>query len=227
MNLVLFDIDGTLIHKRDTGGGDRFFHVVDQVFGIDAVKVQRDTLMSGMTDQQIIREIARSNGVPDSAIDEKMGLCMKAMIGYFKKHSRSYSYDVLPGVPALLAELEKRGAMMGLVTGNLEEIAGMKLDKVGLKRYFKVGGFGSDDPDRAKLVKIAMKKAAKFGFKSGNVFLVGDTPRDVDAGKRACIGTLAVATGVYPESELKKCGPDAVLPNLADTKKVLNILLGK
>lgn len=148
------------------------------------------------------------------------------MINCYNKTSVNEKVIVLDGVRELLNELDKHNVLMGLVTGNLEPIGRDKLRKVSLSQYFKVGGFGSDDICRSNLVKLAIKKAKEnFSF-DGDVFLFGDTPEDIEAGKKAGVKTVGVATGIYSKEQLENSDADFVLENSKDINKILEIIWG-
>ncbi len=117
---------------------------------------------------------------------------------------------------------------MGLVTGNMEDIAWLKLDKVGLKNYFQFGGFGDDAMERISLVRQAIDEAEKFygRLNRENIFVIGDTPRDIVSGQKSGVKTIAVATGDFSLHELQMMQPDFVLENLEDTTRLMNIILG-
>jgi len=221
--LVLFDIDKTLI------SGNRshiaaFSEAFKRVYGLDAdIAIINH---HGMTDQQIIIEVLKKKGLGESEIKSKLENCMKAMVESFNEIISSDEIIILAGVRELLRKLDENNILMGLVTGNLELIARGKLKKVGLNNYFKIGGFGSDDKNRTNLVNLAIKRAeenAGFTF-NNNVFLFGDTPRDIEAAQEAGVKTIGVATGIYSEEQLKDAGADFVLGNLKDAKKVLEII---
>jgi len=220
--LVLFDVDGTLTiglkaHREACS------EAIKNVYGIytsmDIIEYH------GMTDKQVITEVLRKIGLRDEEIKPKLDKCARAMINSFKKFIVSENLIVLGGVRELLKALDKNNVLIGLLTGNLEPIARAKMKKIGLNHYFKVGGFGSDDIVRFKLVKIAVNMAKKIGFKAGDVFLIGDTPRDIFAGKKAGVKTIGVATGPYSEKQLKKAGADFVVKDLRKTNEVLKIIL--
>jgi len=219
--LVLFDVDRTLI-KGLKAHKEAFSEAVKKVYGIDT---SIDILeYHGMTDKQLIIEVLKKVGVSERKIKPKVEECAAEMVASFKKLIGNDNIAVLYGVRRLLALLEKNNVLMGLVTGNLEAIARGKMKKIGLNHYFKIGGFGSDDFVRAKLVKIAIKRAKKIGF-SGNVFLIGDTPRDIVAGKKAGVKTIGVTTGIYSAGQLKNAGADFIFKDLKKTNEVLKIIL--
>ncbi|MDD5145116.1 MAG: HAD family hydrolase [Candidatus Pacebacteria bacterium] len=219
--MVLFDIDKTLL-KSARGHHLSFSEAFKKVFEVDADidMIEHD----GMTDQQIITEILKKNGIAEEEIKSRMAYCTAVMVDYFNEVVKDEKIIILDGVPELLEELEKNNILIGLLTGNLEPIARAKLVKVGLNDYFKLGGFGSDDMSRAELVKIAMVRAKdKFNF-NGSVFLVGDTPKDMEAGKAAGVKNIGVATGKYSMDQLKDAGANFVIPNLKNKEEFLNII---
>ncbi len=223
--LVLFDVDNTL-SSGSKAHVEAFSHAVREVYRVE-VSVN-GVRYYGKTDWQIIMEVLEEKGIAEERIKSGLKECMRKMVGYYNKTADRHKIALMGGVKELLKELERHGILMGLVTGNLEEIAWAKMDRLGIRRYFKVGGFGSEDRNRTNLVKIAIRKAEKrFGhIPRENIFVIGDTPLDVKAGREAGVKTISVATGVYTKDELKDGGgADFVLENLKDTEGVLKIIL--
>lgn len=201
--LILFDIDKTLIESLK-GHKVAFSEAFRKIYGVDTTI---DIINHhGMTDQQIITEVLKKNGLDEKTIKSKLEECMKVMINSFNETVSSDEIILLDGVQELLEELSINNVLMGLVTGNLEPIARGKLKKVGLNHYFKVGGFGSDDINRTNLVKLAIKRAEEnLDFKfNNNVFLFGDAPQDMKAGKEAGVRTIGVATGIYSKKTIRR-----------------------
>jgi phosphoglycolate phosphatase len=222
--LVLFDIDGTLLLGGNELHKSAFAEAFRKVFGINA---SIDVIEhAGKTDRQIIIEVLEKNGISQAAAREKMQEITEEMTVFFEKNIENEKLTVADGAGELLKYFDENDILMGLVTGNLEPIARGKMKKVGFNDYFKVGGFGSDDEKRANLVKIAIKRAEdNFGFKfENNVFLVGDTPRDILAGKEAAVKTIGVATGNYSEADLQKEQPDFILKDLIQKEAILKLL---
>ncbi|NIO44113.1 MAG: HAD-IA family hydrolase [Candidatus Aenigmarchaeota archaeon] len=218
--LVLFDIDKTLIKDLEWEKL-KFSEVFKKVYGIDASldKIEH----SGMTDQEKIFKVLKRRGLKEKEILSKMEHCEKIMLnGYSDK-----SLEKFDGVKELLEGLEKNNILIGTVTGNFKSVAILKLKKVGLYHYFKVGGFGNDRINRAKIINMAIKRAKeKFDFKfNNNVFLIGDTLRDIKAAKEAGIKVIGVATGVWTEEQLKKAGADFVFKDFKDRNKILKVIL--
>ena len=225
-NLALFDIDGTLI-MGSRGHHLAFSKAFKQVYGIDT---DVDIISHhGMTDQEMIFNILKKNGLNEEKIREKLQECKKMLIDNFNKTINSDSIVILDGVQELLKGLDKNRILIGLVTGNLEPIAKAKLKRAGLNSYFKVGAFGSDDMNRINLVRLAIKRAMELGFnnKRNNkkVFLFGDTPKDILAGKEEGVKTIGIATGIYSKKQLQNAGADFVFANLKDTARILEIIL--
>jgi phosphoglycolate phosphatase-like HAD superfamily hydrolase len=136
----------------------------------------------------------------------------------------------MPGVHSLLDRLEiEPGIVLGLLTGNLEEGAALKLRSGGLDpRRFRVGAYGSDAAERPDLPPIAARRAERYFGRvpsGAEVVIIGDTPADVDCGR--CIGARAVgvATGAYSVADLEGCGAHAVFRNLSDTDRVMAAIL--
>ena len=213
--LLLFDIDGTLL-KNSNRHKDAFTHAFKEVYNVDTTIDVIDP--SGMTDQQIIIDVLCQSNLNEEFIRSKISECMKSMINYYSKF-KNESLVVLPGVKNLLNELSKKNYLMGLVTGNLESIAHMKLKGVGLDNFFKLGGFGSDHTNRTELVKIAIKKA-KCDLR--NVFLFGDTPLDITAGKQAGVKTVGTTTGIFSRKDLLNA--DLVVDSFSDVEKIIEFV---
>lgn len=127
--LVFFDVDGTLV--KSAPGSNKvhqqaFTHAFETVFGFPGVSID-EIPHQGMTDMWIIDELMQKRGVPPAVIASKMDAASAAMVEYCRAHASDIGVEVLPGVPHLLAQLAARpDTLLGLVTGNLEEIGLMK-----------------------------------------------------------------------------------------------------
>ena len=218
--LVLFDIDKTLL-KSSNGHRLAFAEAFKKVYRVNTnINVINH---HGMTDQQIIIEVLKKNGIKEKEIKSKLKNCMAEMVEFYKKISGEDEVILLSDVRETLDALRKEGNILfGLVTGNLEPIAWGKLNKVGIDSYFIAGGFGSDDINRTNLIKLAVKRAEdKFSIQFNDIFLVGDTPSDIRAGKEAKVKTVGVATGIYTKGELKRAGADYVVTNLKGLLEII------
>jgi phosphoglycolate phosphatase-like HAD superfamily hydrolase len=135
---------------------------------------------------------------------------------------------VLPGVRALLDGLAALpGIHRGLLTGNYERAAQLKLEHFDLWKDFSGGAFGDDAPDRNALLASAISRIAGAGgpiVKPADVVIIGDTPFDVEVARRGGARSIAVATGRHHVDELRKAGADIVFEDLSDTQAVLDCL---
>ena len=224
MQLILFDIDGTLV---DSGGaGVRALQkAFEEVLLIENAFC--NISMAGKTDLQIIKE-----GLSRHGLQSDNGLVPRITGSYIRHLSteiNSGDKRLKPGIVEVLEALVERNNryQLGLLTGNLEQGARIKLGVFGLNGYFPSGAFGSDHEDRNKLLPIAVER---FRIISGrdvdfsDCVIIGDTPRDVMCAKPYNALCVAVATGPYSAGSLVKAGADVVIEDLSDTDHFLNIL---
>ena len=229
MRLVLFDIDGTILHTH--GAGKRAIHrALTEVFGTTGPEGHR---FDGKTDRQIVRELMNLAGHGDSHIDANMDELLDRYVRYLREELAAADErpHVYPGVPALLDALESRGdVLLGLLTGNLEEGARAKLESAGFAwERFHVSAFGSDAEHRPLLPAVAQARAeARLGraLRGGDVVIIGDTPADVTCGNAIGARGIGVATGQYEEPELRAAGAVATFADLADTRAVIDAIVG-
>jgi len=211
VKLLLFDVDQTLIN---TGGAgiralNRAFH---EIFAME--NAMDGILPHGKTDPSIIREIFAARASDGAGVSVEF--ILDRYVAYLREEVKtSASYRVLPGIVRVLDELGGRSdVLLGLATGNIELGARIKLERGNLNRYFAFGGFGSDSEDRTGLVCRAAEIAAlRCGnaIEPSHVFVIGDTPRDIEAGRAAGFSTIGVATGRFTTADLKDAGATAVL----------------
>jgi phosphoglycolate phosphatase-like HAD superfamily hydrolase len=220
----LFDIDKTLLV------GSKYHYValknaITEVYGVENPKPVKN--MQGMTDLKIICNILSQENIDIKTIKTGLDECMQVMYKNFKVVLQQKDLKVLDGVRQLLMDLKHLGIPMGLVTGNMENIAWLKLEKVGLNSYFQFGGFGDHAMKRSILVKKALESSeASIGrINRDHIFLVGDTPRDVVGGVKLGVRTVGVATGDFTQEELVQAGAEFILEDLKDTDRVLKIIL--
>ena len=122
----------------------------------------------------------------------------------------------MPGVKDALAHLARKGALLGVATGNLEAIGWIKIEKAGLREWFRFGGFSDHFPIRAELVANAVRKAREMAGAGARVCVVGDTPRDIAAARANALPVIAVATGNYSFEALLEDRPEVCASSLAD-----------
>ncbi len=225
--LVLFDIDGTLV---DTGGAGRLGlqEAFRSVFGLDDIEgpVSR-VRFDGKTDPTIISDIGREAGIPPGAVEARYAELQEAYLQALRKELcvPNPRRLALPGVRALLDLLTARpDVFLGLVTGNVEEGARVKLDAFDLNRHFVDGGFASDHPERNEIARIAHEKLSRragFRFPADRVMVIGDTELDILCARANGFRSLAVASGGVPRERLEAAGPDTFLPDLRNAAAVL------
>jgi phosphoglycolate phosphatase len=227
--VVLFDIDGTILHSG--GAGRRAVHrALEDVFGAAAPDGHE---FDGKTDPQIVRELTGLAGHPADAVDALMPRALARYVELLAAElgDADHSDRIYPGVTALLDALEARGdVLLGLLTGNVREGAIAKLTSVGIDaRRFRVGAFGSDHADRPALPAIARARAeALLGHpvSGGDVIVIGDTPADMGCGRGIGARAIGVATGRYAPDALRACGAAAVFADLSDTPAVVRAIMG-
>lgn len=205
---VLFDIDGTLLVTGGAGGA-AWQRAFDELYGVEANVAEHTD--AGMTDPEIAAIVFREVIGREGSAEERA----KA-IGCYLKHlpetvAESPGYRVMPGIPELLDRLIDAGVLLGLVTGNIEAAAHIKLSRANLNRFFSFGGYGSDSADRTEVTKAALGRGSLVSggkLADGACIAVGDTPRDVKAGHGAGIQVVGVATGSYSVEELTQADAD-------------------
>jgi phosphoglycolate phosphatase-like HAD superfamily hydrolase len=213
---ALFDIDGTLI---DTGGAGAVSWrlAFDELYGLPAdIGKFTDT---GMTDPEVGRKTFEAvlNRKPERK--EFTKLLERRQHYLHETVAESEGYRALPGAEELLLALIENGHLLGLVTGNLEAAAHIKLHRAHFNRFFSFGGYGSDSNDRAEVTRIALRRAAfVFGEEIGpdDAIVVGDTPRDIEGAHAAGIACLGVGSHRYTADELKAAGADYAISSLED-----------
>ena len=225
---MLWDVDGTLLRAGDIGAAV-FDDAVEAVLGRRPPERIR---MSGKTDPLIVREYLAMMGTPPTPelmgqIQQRLieGLAEAAAKGTLQKEGRA-----CPGTSEVLAGLAATdGVVQTLLTGNLFANAVVKVKAYGLDSWLDLdlGAYGSDSEDRNQLVPVALRRleeARRARLSPSQVWVIGDTPRDLACARAAGARCLLVATGRYTYSELAGLGADAVMPDLRDHAKVVDLV---
>jgi phosphoglycolate phosphatase-like HAD superfamily hydrolase len=223
--LVLFDIDGTLLHTLGAGirGMNRAFgRLHGRPDALDGVPV------AGRTDRSIVTDgLSRIGVEPDL---DRIRTLRDVYAGELPDELHRVSGTapgVLPGVEQIIDTFEQSPDMaIGLLTGNFEVAAAMKLGHYGLGRRFAFGGYGDDHLDRRDLLPVAIERARATGVDATNscVVVIGDTPLDVDCAHAHGAVAVAVATGNYSAAQLEAAGADVVVETLEDLDAIERIL---
>jgi len=227
MRVLLFDIDGTLIHGHGVGHRS-LVRAMRDVFGTAGTDEEYD--WRGKTDPLIVRDLLRQAGIPEETIAARLPECFDRYVRHLEASlADGHRIDVLPGIATLLPALAACGeALIGLLTGNVERGAIAKLRPTGLLPFFRVGAYGSDDPDRRRLPSIARERIRTLtgrGVDFAEITIIGDTPLDVDCARACGARAVAVATGQHSISELAACDPDDIFPSFADAEAALRALV--
>lgn len=212
---MLFDIDGTLIRKAGPHHREALEIAVKRVTGIAATTQGIPT--QGMLDRDILRQMLEVAGMSAAVIRRTMPeLVRVAQSVYTRRKGPQLHSKVCPGARMLLWRLHRRRIPTGLVTGNLTAIAWKKMERAGLKRYFRYGAFAELANDRAGLVRLAIRTARQERWisPSSPITLIGDHPNDILAARANKVRSVAVATGVVGAEELALHQPDILVPDL-------------
>jgi phosphoglycolate phosphatase len=222
--LLLFDIDGTLVRIGNRVVAAGFWHAMRTVFRIEREELGIDgSDFSGMIDRQILAEMARRRNRVATA-EELASACL-AMAAYCRE--AVLEAEALPGVVGLLEMLDERGYPLGILSGNVQDIGWQKLEAAVLRGHFRFGAFGDDADLRHELVPIALERARETlgrEFRPEQVYVIGDTPRDVACARAGGSKVIAVATGRWSLEELAAHGPDHLLADLSDAPAFLRLL---
>lgn len=224
MKLLLFDIDGTLVLTG--GAGKRAMNrVFLELYGIG--DILDDITLSGRTDDRIMMDAYEKAGLEFSY----------AELARFKQRYFELIHEelavphngkrLMPGVADLLQKLrERRHVHLGLLTGNWEQGGRAKIGHFGLNDYFAFGAFADDSAIRSELVPVARER---FTMMTGHtpdareVFVIGDTPADIECAKPHGVVSVAVAAAGHSLDDLRPFAPDYLLPDLTDDR-ALDIL---
>jgi len=228
MKLVLFDIDGTLILTG--GAGMRaFFSAFKQVFDLN---VSREVIRpDGKTDPLIAKEILAHFGLEACWNPQSRDALFTAYLDLLDvemgRARDNKAIRILPGVKELLEFLKReREFGLGLVTGNLEGGARIKLGKAGLDSYFRFGGYGSDSEDRTELIRKAIERGTELAAPApvDAAYVIGDTPLDIIHGHAAGASVIAVASARYSVTDLQQHNPDLLVASLSPVEPILKFI---
>ena len=221
LTFVLFDIDGTLV-SLDGAGSRSLNQAMEDL--LDVKNGFRDIDFAGKTDLQIIREGLAPLKLADR-YDLVHSLLDRYLVHLRTEVSRGRGH-VKTGVRELLSLLHNvPGIYLGLLTGNAEAGARLKLEPFGLNQYFSVGAFGNDSEDRNLLLPVAVQRLQESEAVSvsyDRCMVVGDTPKDVECAHVHGASAIAVATGTYLLKELEKTDAELVIADLSDTERIVD-----
>jgi phosphoglycolate phosphatase-like HAD superfamily hydrolase len=226
MRLVLFDIDGTLITD---GGAARHAYraALSRVYGFDGDLARYD--FSGRTDPQITTMVLRDFGLDDRCIESRLAQLWEVYLQGLAESATPERVRELPGIRALLDALTTRDdILLGLLTGNIERGARIKLTPPAFNGYFAFGAFGSDSADREALPPIAVERASRIEhhpFRGREVVIIGDSIYDVRCGIPHDATSIAIASGKTPAEKLRAENPHYFFDSAEETAPILNAIL--
>ncbi len=253
--LILFDIDCTLIDAHGAGGRAIMRAILD-VYGVEGQLgdysfhgrtdpgIIRDLAdlwgagdpasvigrYEGETQPQVVHDLAERLGAPDDLIDSMVGACIERYVELLAAELADGEVEMLPGIKELVTALAvDRRALVGLLTGNVEEGARLKLAPTGLYSLFKVGAYGSDSALRADLPAVAVARAEALTgrrYAGKDVVVIGDTPADIECGASLGVTAIGVATGRHDAEELAAHAPDHLFTDLSDWRAAYAAIIG-
>ena len=168
-------------------------------------------------------------GQADDVIQERRDQCLERYVTHLRVEMRNHDgAKLFPGVKEVLGRLHGRDdVLVGLLTGNVQPGAMLKLDRFKLGEYFRFGAFGDDHEDRCELARIALEKAGRLTgrpVRGDDTTVIGDTPRDVACARAIGARAVIVATGLVSRDELEQAKPDIILESFADVEGTLRAI---
>jgi phosphoglycolate phosphatase len=201
----LFDIDGTLANSRGGAHYNSFHTALREVYGcegrIDGVPVH------GNTDPGILRAALQQYGQLPADFEARLPKAWEVMRAEVAQNAGRMEVELCPAIPELLAELRRRGKLIGVVTGNLEDVGWLKLERGGIRDFFDFGSFSDSREKREEIFRHGVELARQLRGPRTTVCFIGDTPNDVRAAAHLGMPVIAVATGIYSRDELTKESP--------------------
>jgi phosphoglycolate phosphatase len=222
MFVLLFDIDGTLIQSG--GAGIAALNLAcTQVFGKTETK---PIPVHGCTDRGIISNLFAAHEIENTP--DNWQRFQDTYLEILPTTLSERSGRVLPGVVELLDELQQRNDVaLGLLTGNTQRGAEIKLDHYGLNSYFDFGGFGEEHAHRDDVARLAFDNACKHldtDVNRSQVWVLGDTPADIQCGRAINANVVALLTGGVDREVLAQGNPDLLLDDLSDAREFVSKL---
>jgi len=222
MLVCLFDIDGTLLSSGGAGKA-AMEAALGSAFGV--VEIRGRVPFAGRTDRAIGRDLFRAHGIDESAAN------WQRFVQHYLEHLPAclgrHPGRVLPGIAGLLDHLRQRqGAVLGLLTGNLQQGARLKLGHYDLAHHFAFGGYGDHHWDRDDVARDALQRVHEYcngSLGPEQLWVIGDTPLDVSCARAIGARVAAVATGVHSLAELEAARPDCLLADFSDPTPLLRL----
>jgi len=210
----LFDIDGTLANTRGGVHYNSFHSALRDIYGcggrIDSVPVH------GNTDIGILRAALAHHGKLSSDFESLLPRAQALMCAEVARNADALQVELCPAIPELLALLRSQGKLLGVVTGNFEQIGWRKLERGGVRHYFDFGSFSDTREKREDIFRHGIELARQLRGPDTTVCIVGDTPSDIRAAATLGVAVVAVATGIYSHQELAREAPTLCVNTCAE-----------
>ncbi len=202
----LFDIDGTLLSSRDRVHYNALNRALQEVYGVDTTIA--GVAYHGKTDLGILRAALERIGVSEGVFEERLSEALRVVCREVSNNAAAITPKVCPGIPALIEKLQAAGKLLGLASGNLEEVGWHKVRAAGLGDYFRFGCFSDQHEHRADIFRQGAAEARKRLGDDIHVCFIGDTPEDIRAARLATAHVISVCTGIFGAEELSALHPD-------------------
>ncbi len=210
----VFDIDGTLLNARDLVHYNSFQGALREIYGCD--RDITEVPLHGNTDIGILRATTRLGGIDDDTFEAGLQDALSWMRNSTVKNAAGFRPEVCPAIPSMLQAIKQRGKLLGVATGNLEQVGWPKLEAAGLKQYFDFGCFSDHHEQRADIFRCAATEARRRLGPQATVCFVGDTPNDIAAARANGGAVIAIATGIHSHETLQALVPDFCLRSCED-----------
>jgi phosphoglycolate phosphatase len=210
----LFDIDGTLLRDPSRTHYHAFSEAAESVLGhpisLEGVHVQ------GSTDPAILRDALHACSLGEAVWRPRFHEILAAITEVVLRRASAMQLRIMPGVEDMLRHLQQQEKLLGVATGNLEAIGWLKVERAGLRKWFRFGGFSDACEERADMIAAAVAQARSICGPDAVLCVIGDTPSDIAAAHANGIPVIAVATGHSTFDELLAHQPDVCTTTLAD-----------
>jgi len=203
----LFDIDGTLLNSRDPVHYFAFTNAIKNIFSVEA-KID-GVPVHGNTDVGILRAVLQRAGIADSEINARLPQMIEQMCAEVQRNHQQIRAELCPSIYELVSGLHAQGKLLGAASGNLESIGWLKLEKAGLRQMFSFGAFSYPLEFRRDIFTHGIREAKQRLGEQAQVYVVGDTPSDIEAARAVNVPVIAVATGIYSFDDLQALEPEA------------------
>jgi phosphoglycolate phosphatase len=231
LRILLWDLDGTLVHGQRYGVfKDYTVPMLETVFG--TAGCLHEMIVSGMTDLQIVEEALRGEGITRADINARKDELLRCYIKEMKRATGDGNQIIsaMPGAREVLQRIDEHPRYRSaLLTGNIEPAAHLKVEITGLAEFFRLpGAFGDESFDRRDLPALAAQRINEhigMNLTPEQFIVIGDTPNDIACARHFGAKVLAVATGrIHSAEELLAHEPDALVPDLLDSQRVIGVL---